>query len=337
MKKLFTSLISAAVMAVSAAAVPAQAVYIEADSDDPSITEGYTPVEREDLSFLEPLFGYNDQWSQHYDVFMGEKDILVKEYTPDIIWLMRSDSASNEDISAVLEELGISCERVADITGVSDCENCYIQFPAKGLSISDAKAITSALKEKELVTYASIRINRCSLSHWYPHGIDMKTLSFYNDKRDIVEGFFTEKGIPYHVEKGYAWTYAENGIDQYQIELEDRFRIVTEEELSVAEKWQLYDEMRSTIFTDDRYADLISPAALESYEAQIEGFDYVDGDANSDSTLTLNDAVAVLQNIALPAKYPLTAQGKFNADCDGKAGISGGDALWIQMKDAGLV
>ena len=86
------------------------------------------------------------------------------------------------------------------------------------------------------------------------------------------------------------------------------------------------------------YPDAWYPEMATGMEAgQIDTFDYVNGDANDDSTLTLNDAVAVLQNIALPAKYPLTAQGKFNADCDGKAGISGGDALWIQMKDAGLV
>ena len=86
------------------------------------------------------------------------------------------------------------------------------------------------------------------------------------------------------------------------------------------------------------YPNSYSPEMSAGMEAgQIDTFDYVNGDANDDNDLTLNDAVAVLQNIALPAKYPLTPQGKFNADCDGKAGISGGDALWIQMKDAGLV
>lgn len=60
------------------------------------------------------------------------------------------------------------------------------------------------------------------------------------------------------------------------------------------------------------------------------------GDANADSRLTLNDAVAVLQYVALPEKYPLTAQGQFNADCDGEEGITGKDALWVQQKDAGL-
>ena len=86
------------------------------------------------------------------------------------------------------------------------------------------------------------------------------------------------------------------------------------------------------------YPDSYSPEMSAGMEADhIDTFDYVDGDANDDSTLTLNDAVAVLQNIALPEKYPLTPQGRFNADSDGKAGISGGDALWIQMKDANLI
>ena len=63
---------------------------------------------------------------------------------------------------------------------------------------------------------------------------------------------------------------------------------------------------------------------------------YIKGDANGDGKLNLNDAVAILQYVALPAKYPLTGLRKINADCDGVDGISGGDALWVQQKDAGL-
>ena len=340
MKKLFTSLITAAVIAASAAAMPAQAIYIEADPDDPSVTEGYIPVERGEFGFLDYLYEYHDKQSPYYEIFMGENNILVKDYHNDSISVYRSENASIQDISAVLDELGISCEKINEIEGMSFCS---VQFPVNGLSLADAKAIASALKKKGLVTSANVHVNRCSLEKWYPYGIDMKTLSFYNDKREIIEGFFTEKGIPYHVEKGYGWSYAENGIDRYKYEQEARFRIVTEEELSAAEKWQLYDEMRSTIFSSDMYADLISPTSLitpetsESSGSSIEAFDYVDGDANDDSRLTLNDAVAVLQFVALPEKYPLTAQGRFNADCDGNAGISPGDALWIQRQDAGLV
>ena len=61
------------------------------------------------------------------------------------------------------------------------------------------------------------------------------------------------------------------------------------------------------------------------------------GDANCDFRCDLNDEVAILQFLALPGKYPLTEQGRANADCDGVEGISGGDGLWISLKDAGLV
>ena len=61
----------------------------------------------------------------------------------------------------------------------------------------------------------------------------------------------------------------------------------------------------------------------------------VPGDANGDAQLTLNDAVAILQQQALPEKYPICASCADCADCDGNPGISGMDALAIQQADAG--
>jgi len=63
------------------------------------------------------------------------------------------------------------------------------------------------------------------------------------------------------------------------------------------------------------------------------------GDANVDGKVNLNDAVAILQNIALSTKYPLTDQGKINADVfeRGNWEVSGKDALSIQKFDAGLI
>ena len=61
------------------------------------------------------------------------------------------------------------------------------------------------------------------------------------------------------------------------------------------------------------------------------------GDANVDGKVNVSDAVAVLQFVANKSKYPLEAQGQKNADCDGESGITGGDALYIQKIDAGLI
>ena len=61
------------------------------------------------------------------------------------------------------------------------------------------------------------------------------------------------------------------------------------------------------------------------------------GDANVDGKVNVSDAVAVLQFVANKSKYPLEAQGQKNADCDGESGITGGDAIYIQKIDAGLI
>ncbi len=62
---------------------------------------------------------------------------------------------------------------------------------------------------------------------------------------------------------------------------------------------------------------------------------YLAGDANEDGTVTMADAVAILQYLANSVKYPLTAQGIKNADVSGNGdGISGLDALAIQRYDA---
>jgi len=60
------------------------------------------------------------------------------------------------------------------------------------------------------------------------------------------------------------------------------------------------------------------------------------GDANCDHVINVADAVAILQYIANNSKYSLSAQGLINADADGYAGITGGDAIAVQKKDAGI-
>ena len=61
------------------------------------------------------------------------------------------------------------------------------------------------------------------------------------------------------------------------------------------------------------------------------------GDANVDKKVTIADATAILQSIALRDKYALKPQGKINADVVDGDGVTGADALAIQMMDAGLI
>ncbi len=65
--------------------------------------------------------------------------------------------------------------------------------------------------------------------------------------------------------------------------------------------------------------------------SEIEKNDFVYGDANEDGDLTVADATLILQSLGNADKYPLTPQGKLNADIYGDGdGVSASDALEIQ-------
>jgi len=62
------------------------------------------------------------------------------------------------------------------------------------------------------------------------------------------------------------------------------------------------------------------------------------GDANNDGTTELADAIFIMQALANPNKYSLTAQGKYNGDVyEAGEGITANDALAIQKKLLGLI
>lgn len=60
------------------------------------------------------------------------------------------------------------------------------------------------------------------------------------------------------------------------------------------------------------------------------------GDANCDNTISLADALAILQFVANEDKYPLSPQGLINADVYDD-GITAGDALLVQQHDVGMI
>lgn len=62
------------------------------------------------------------------------------------------------------------------------------------------------------------------------------------------------------------------------------------------------------------------------------------GDANVDGYVNLADAVLIMQNLANPSKYPVSAEGKVNGDVDNTGdGITANDAFKIQQRVLGLI
>lgn len=61
------------------------------------------------------------------------------------------------------------------------------------------------------------------------------------------------------------------------------------------------------------------------------------GDANCDGSVSLADAIFILQSVSNPDKYKLSEQGTANGDVDGTAGITANDALIIQKYTLHLI
>ena len=115
----------------------------------------------------------------------------------------------------------------------------------------------------------------------------------------------------------------------------------------LGENYQDYEELKKMyqseycITLDELPADLYSfkgsseDTTKPTEEGTSKTDDIIWGDANVDKDVTIADAVLILQSIANPDKYELTEKGKINADvCDNGNGVTGSDALAIQMLEA---
>jgi len=87
-----------------------------------------------------------------------------------------------------------------------------------------------------------------------------------------------------------------------------------------------------TLYADDKLIWGVEP---DGTSAEEPSDNTVWGDANADSAVSIADAVLILQSLANPDQYSLTAQGKKNADVSNHGdGVTASDALVIQQVEA---
>ena len=282
--------------------------------------------------------GYMSGRSEYIGAFVtkenytGNSHILINNAYRhnDLLNIKMPDGITTEDIENALAALDEKSD--TDFSGYSFIRTMpegetyrgfSFGFSAKVIEPSAAKEISEYLREQGMITDSELYFDKISGVYTLVNYPFVYIASSEEERDQLVDEVMT--AFP-----EYSISYSE-----YSETPSQTFYVSDPEAKNADDKLTAADNILEAFGI---YPDAWYPEMTTGMEAgQIDTFDYVDGDANSDSTLTLNDAVAVLQNIALPAKYPLTPQGKFNADCDGVDGISGGDALWIQQKDAGLI
>jgi len=106
----------------------------------------------------------------------------------------------------------------------------------------------------------------------------------------------------------------------------------------IIEPYMLEDEPTVTTTTTTETTTTTTTVTVTDLTTTSAVSELIYGDANCDGKVSLADTVAVLQYIANKQKYPLSEQGKDNADVFARGdGITANDALSIQKFDAGIL
>lgn len=321
--------IIAAVMMPSVNLVSTNALYVPSDE---SKLEGFTKIERGEYNFLEPIFAYyNNEIAETYfvpgaEVYLSNTDtrIIVKNVAHYSLLCDTYSDTTESIISELMENYDVDF----DIITYTENTQLCIRIKASFISNSELRSIKDTLSD--FVSDIKVRYYASNMEFGYRNSVIQDDFLAFSEKdKEKAENYLTEKGITFNTE------IIENKFSEPTIKL------IPEKEMSHLEKAALYDEIIITTgfkdYSNDLYGWFFPESSTEALPVAFSIINNTNGDANCDDKVTVSDAVAVLQYIANKEKYPLNAQGEFNADIDSEDGITGGDAIAIQKIDAGIL
>jgi len=259
--------------------------------------------------YLDKVNGKN-----HYDVEMLKAEELFCRLTSD-----NNDSPVDADkLAEIAPNLRLS-RTSQDKAGISNGACYKISDSDNRLDQEDIDNILKCANE-HLVSF------RYSHSYWLNY--------YYIDENNIVKYENIEKAKAIYDKHGISFTI--RSLDENHGIIDEGegtyAEFIPDEPLSGDELFNILCELA------DEGIALRSPkdncCVYHTYkEPEIELIRKLAGDANDDETLSLSDAVIILQAVGNPDKYRLTNPGKAKADIVGNGdGITNADALEIQRK-----
>ena len=252
---------------------------------------------------------------------------LVESY-PDSIQFKIDKSIDEKLIEQIIKEVDSGFVLTCFKTTSTNEYNCTVHLRDSseqyaGIDSKTAKQLYNAISEYAVgFDYKYGRYTYNTITYEYLTGYDP---FFYHDE-------FTEEEI-----EEMLCEYVKNNNINASVERKPDSRNI----YIVPENTDIIEHYRLAL-------DIFDKTGLRPYGVMPDGTDNisggttidiansVDGDANCDGTTSISDAVLILQYLANSEKYPLTEQGIFNADT-GFDGITGADASYIQMIDAGTI
>lgn len=203
----------------------------------------------------------------------------------------------------------------------------YMPDDDKAKNYKDAADLAKKLKE----------VTNVIEFHFYnsmvnPHdeAIKCKQLTYYFDEHwnshTDSETFISnieELELDYTIDFGTDYAYIPVGTTGTSVTL------IPNGEPTIEERFKLMKQIKDELGVNIVGGAVPASAGEELTVEGIEMANNVSGDTNNDGALTVADAAAILQYLGNAEEYPISAQGKFNADIEGD-GITAADALSVQ-------
>ena len=310
--------------------------------------EGYFKLEKGRYEFLEEYYTEGITWDapshmNGIELYMSDNTAWLIRKKPGTIQMrfLLGDNCNNDIISEKLsryvsvEDYMIWSEGRETALPENYAITSLFIFDTS-ITIADMKSFCKELTATGGVAEIIATVHADSIDEWRREGlIKSDLLAFYRNEEDIVSDYLTEKGIGFK-KKELNKVLINEKPDYYSTAIQ----FVPDEEMSQLEKVALFNDIYIDCKLDERdnkaYTGWEYLPITGGHSVELNVYDYADGDANCDNKVTVADAVAVLQYIVNREKYPMTAQGRFNADMDGEDGLTGDDVRAIQMMDAAI-
>ena len=330
MNKKLISIFAAAAVAASCSSLCANALYTEVISKQDH--SGYTKFESRSSETVDVYI--SNEKSNDSDA-PYRRDAIREEKKNDRIYFNINDGVTLSDIGGLTKQF---------VTENGDklqvCENnmsnkqyeYYItpavfkeNEPLKRITANDARQIKEILTKDNSATDLLYTTDVCTPQRG---SIDISLFNYItSDKRDDEEAKDkAEESINQYISENKIDFTVENLHSAYGLRIVPNYDISFEEHLEIIE--QICKISATYPF------NLWQTSASEDFSG-VDLFNAIDGDSNCDEQLDMADAVMIMQALANPNKYSISAQGSFNADLNGD-GLTVGDAQAIQKVLLGL-
>jgi len=339
MKKLIVKLTALSALTASIMPLSASAIYIPAASYDEiqKRLDGYTYITEFSVQESNPNYP-----SDCYDLYIkmpegtetgcGVKLLMKENY--DTVNVTFPEGGGREAITEAMQKAGINGKLLPGDNVSCECR-LYDNTPADKVKklysiLNESGNITDFFYSTDLYSIREGNANSESLSHFgfcsydYDKGVWTPPEEQIAKRDQLVE--LTKELLPDATVEFTSFSDKKEGFTAYEASVIPAGNMTLKEwidfSLKVKEKIGIFGGF---------YIAEVEVGIPVFKTNSIDFVKAVDGDANCDGNMNMSDAVLIMQSIANPSKYKLTAQGSFNADTDGD-GITSGDALAIQKK-----